>query len=110
MGKLKIKICPFIGFDLRKLDDENGLEYIKNLWEKYSDKKNKNAPIDKLISGKVLGIKIYPPIGFSPYPSNKLYRKKYLEFYKWCCKEDIPLTVHCQEGSFNIDKNISITN
>jgi len=103
-SKNKIKICPFIGFDLRKLVlDDNGLDAIKKLWKKYSDSSNKNASINNLISGSILGIKIYPPIGFNPYPVKKNERKKYIEFYKWCIKEDIPITVHCQKGSYSAE-------
>ncbi len=96
--ELKIKICPFIGFDLRKLILADGLKQIQNLWKTYGFSPQKNTTIKDIKNGSILGIKLYPPMGFNPYPSKN--RERYLEFYRWCVKEEIPITVHCQEGSY----------
>ncbi|MCS5422194.1 MULTISPECIES: amidohydrolase family protein [Psychrilyobacter] len=95
-AKLKIKICPFIGFDLRKLRYADGLQQIQNLWKTYGSSPQ-NTTIKEIKNGSILGIKLYPPMGFNPYPANK---ERYLEFYRWCIEKDIPITVHCQEGSY----------
>lgn len=116
---LKIKIYPFIGFDLRKLilsrdpfskqfknykphltnkELNKNLEDFKTLWKKYSTQ-------SELKNGDILGIKLYPPIGFNPYPDNEEIKKIYRKFYQWCVKEDIPITVHCQKGSYSAAKN-----
>jgi predicted TIM-barrel fold metal-dependent hydrolase len=58
--------------------------------------------IDNLVSGRLLGIKIYPPIGFNPCPAT--LPQTYSDFYTWCCANDIPLTVHCQTGSYSAGK------
>lgn len=109
------KVCPLIGFDLRKLDDtdKDRLAGFKTFWA--ANNTLGKASISKLKSGKLLGIKLYPPIGFNPCPER--LQKKYREFYLWCCEKDIPLTVHCQKGSYsagkekeNLDKNTTPEN
>ena len=96
-----LRIYPFIGYDCRKLENHNGLDEIQKIWNSYRIKTS-----EKLKSGDVLGIKLYPPIGFNPNPSDQHKKKKYLEFYKWCCNEGIPLTTHCQSatGSYSVGK------
>jgi len=91
------RVCPFVGFDLRKLQqsDKDRLDGFKRFWETHN---TLGAGVNGLESGKLLGIKLYPPIGFNPCPARLPAR--YSEFYAWCCANDIPLTVHCQTGSF----------
>ncbi|MCD4653331.1 amidohydrolase [bacterium] len=109
------KICPFVGFDLRKLlvASKDKLEGFKSFWN--SSNTLGKRRVSDLESGKLLGIKLYPPIGFNPYPKSQPDRFK--EFYAWCCEQDIPLTVHCQMGSYsagkekeNLDKNTTPRN
>jgi predicted TIM-barrel fold metal-dependent hydrolase len=96
------KICPFVGFDLRKLliTDKDKLSNFKTFWSE-NNTLGKSS-ISELEQGKLLGIKLYPPIGFNPCP--KKIPTKYKEFYSWCCEQDIPLTVHCQKGSYSAGK------
>ena len=96
------KICPFIGFDLRKLTkaDKNRLDGFKTFWE--ASNTLGKSDFSELESGKLLGIKLYPPIGFNPCPNK--FHKRYKEFYLWCCEQDIPLTTHCQKGSYSAGK------
>ncbi len=111
----KMRVCPFIGFDLRKLLklDKDRLEGFKAFWKNENTLGESN--IKALKTGKLLGIKLYPPIGFNPCP--KKLHDKYKEFYEWCCKEDVPITAHCQTGSYaagkekrNLDKNTTPEN
>ncbi len=97
-----MKVCPFVGLDLRKLKktDKVRLNGFKTFF-------NNNNTLGKtsirdLGQGKILGIKLYPPIGFNPNPPS--LPPKYRDFYTWCCDEDIPITVHCQTGSYSAGK------
>jgi len=108
-------ICPFVGFDLRKLRDadDDKLAGFKTFWE--ASNTLGAGSIQDLESGKLLGIKLYPPIGFNPCPET--LPPTYRAFYQWCCDNDIPLTAHCQTGSFaagkekhNIDRNTTPEN
>ena len=99
--KPHVKICPFIGFDLRKLEDDGtNFSKLKQFWGDEGIHPNDCTDFQSIPNGKALGIKIYPPLGFNPYPSKKTLCVKYFEFYQWCCDNNIPLTVHCQETSF----------
>lgn len=52
------------------------------------------------------GIKLYPPLGFDPWPDDnpaELAKVKYL--YDECLKRKLPITVHCSDGGFITDKN-----
>ncbi len=47
------------------------------------------------------GIKLYPPLGFDPWPEDdypELEKVKYL--YSECIRRKLPVTVHCSEGGF----------
>jgi len=98
-----IIFCPFMGFDLRKLENEKGFLKLQKAWQTYgirkSDRENRNIE-----PGKVLGIKLYPPIGFNPYPGNNALIDQYNEFYTWCAMQKIPITTHCQNaaGSYSV--------
>ncbi len=96
---LSAKFCPFIGFDLRKLLPGFGdkLNDFIAFWDSISQNYRN---INDLTQGKPLGIKLYPPLGFNPHP-DKL-PQKYRDFYQWCCDRDIPVTAHCQKGSYEI--------
>ena len=102
-----IKLCPFMGFDLRKLHNEGGLKAFQKIWKKYSPKGEIDS-YDDLKSADVIGIKLYPPLGFNPYSRIQKNRVKYIEFYKWCCDNDIPITAHCQMSSFSPTKSSAV--
>ena len=102
-----VEIYPFAGFALNKLDGPNGpqkLEDFKMWWnENGLDATARYQGRDKPLSanGKAIGIKLYPPLGFNPYPTEAANRNRYLGFFHWCAENDIPITVHCQESSFS---------
>ena len=52
------------------------------------------------------GIKLYPPLGFHPWPSDNPYelaKVKYL--YQFCIDNRIPITVHCGSDGFAVVDN-----
>lgn len=120
-------IFPFLGINTRNYD----LLEIKALIDKYfagyeNDRdpaeRNKklekklgtvNATLEDLIfrlkekedpeyySYIFAGIKLYPPLGFDPWPENEpaeLDKVKFL--YSECARKNIPLTIHCSDGGF----------
>ena len=56
------KVCPFIGFDLRKLlkADKDRMAGFKAFWATHNTLGKPD--MNELESGKLLGIKLYPPI------------------------------------------------
>ena len=102
-----IKILPFLGFDLRKLtpNASTALTELQKLWDSVGVSKELRAQgFNSIESGKALGIKLYPPLGFNPYPHQPEALQPYKEFYEWCIEKQIPITVHCQSGSFSTTK------
>ncbi|MCX6225266.1 MAG: amidohydrolase family protein [Bacteroidia bacterium] len=71
------------------------------------------------------GIKLYPPLGFNPWPCDcQPHEKKEMKhldcearqakvelLYQWCVERNIPITTHCSNGGFVTDtRHIKLTN
>jgi hypothetical protein len=102
---LPVRVFPFMGLALDKFnhhDPNHRLERFKDWWSMNGmSPEERRRPWDKMPQ-KAIGIKLYPALGFQPYPSTQ-HKDKYLEFYHWCVQHDIPLTVHCQPGAYDPD-------
>ncbi len=64
-----------------------------------------DGDITKVGSNVFAGIKLYPPLGFDPWPKdepNEMKKVKYL--YALCQDKQIPITAHCNDGGFALDK------
>lgn len=48
------------------------------------------------------GIKLYPPLGFDPWPSEPSEREKAEALYQFCETNQIPITTHCDDGGFRV--------
>ena len=49
------------------------------------------------------GIKLYPPLGFNPWPDDqeeKEKKEKVVLLYETCVDKNIPITTHCSPGGF----------
>ncbi len=46
------------------------------------------------------GIKVYPPLGFDPWPSDKEERDKVIAIYVFCNEHKIPIMTHCDDQGF----------
>lgn len=68
-----------------------------------------NGNIDRMGGNFFAGIKVYPPLGFDPWPGadpEELAKVKLL--YQYCSAKKIPITSHCNSGGFVvIDKQLS---
>jgi predicted TIM-barrel fold metal-dependent hydrolase len=51
------------------------------------------------------GIKLYPPLGFDPWPDEKKELDKVKLLYSECIKKKLPVIVHCSDGGFITDPN-----
>lgn len=57
------------------------------------------------------GIKLYPPMGFDPWPDNKEERRKVEFLYSYAQGASIPITTHCNDGGFvTVDYKQAIKN
>jgi predicted TIM-barrel fold metal-dependent hydrolase len=48
------------------------------------------------------GIKVYPPLGFDPWPAGGREREKVSFLYEFCEARDIPITTHCDDQGFRV--------
>ncbi|MBN1466553.1 amidohydrolase family protein, partial [candidate division KSB1 bacterium] len=110
--KGKLEIYPFLGInpanyaldEVRKLlSDYLGLHAIsRHLFYKAFSALSQ-LDIAEKISGKGLfaGVKLYPPLGFDPWPEaqpEEMAKVNYL--YDFCQKRSIPITTHCDDQGY----------
>ena len=120
------EIYPFMGINTANYS----LKRIEYMLEKYFSKFSKTDTRDKRykmlndamgtfdgdLSNKAkcknifAGIKLYPPLGFHPWPQDKPNDKgeseqQKVEFlYQYCIDKNIPIICHCSTGGFVADK------
>lgn len=63
---------------------------------------NFNGTIESINENKYAGIKLYPPLGFDPWPDNKRELEKVQLLYDICQRKQIPITCHCSDEGFPI--------
>jgi hypothetical protein len=71
------------------------LEAIK--WEEF------DGSIKSIGSHYFMGIKIYPPLGFDPWPEDLTELAKVKYMYEFTIENNIPITAHCSPGGFLVD-------
>ncbi len=95
-----IKILPFLGIDLRRLDNLNDVpvaDWFDALLAELNVDFRDHIPatdINTVHSGDFIGIKLYPSLG------GKINPQKHLPFIELLQERQIPVTVHCQEDCF----------
>jgi predicted TIM-barrel fold metal-dependent hydrolase len=52
--------------------------------------------------GRFAGIKVYPPLGFDPWPEEGEAREKAELLWSFCEERDIPVVSHCDDQGFRI--------
>jgi hypothetical protein len=69
-----------------------------------------SGDIDMIKPYDFIGIKVYPPLGYNPWPTEKWETnaneemKKVRFLYDFCQRNNIPITAHCSDGGFLVDK------
>jgi predicted TIM-barrel fold metal-dependent hydrolase len=112
------EIYPFLGLNTKNY----GMRRIKRMLDKYfsgyrgsREQLNSNmgkfdGDIEHLGSNFFAGIKVYPPLGFNPWPDNENELAKVRYLYGYCCKKGIPITAHGSEGGFVVVPKKEIKN
>ncbi len=100
-----VKMLPFVGLDLRKVSETNDVATLFDaLLDSCGGMKSgqDRQDVEALESGDIIGVKLYPPIGFNPFSdtSNDRIDPKRKRFYDICIERKIPITVHCQSVSY----------
>jgi hypothetical protein len=104
------EIYPFLGINTKNYD----MGRIQKMLDKYFSgyrgsredfKRHAGAfdgDIEHLGSNYFAGIKLYPPLGFDPWPHRPGEREKVKYLYDYCCQKRLPVTVHGSEGGFTV--------
>ncbi|MDQ2086866.1 amidohydrolase family protein [Herbivorax sp. ANBcel31] len=66
---------------------------------------NFSGSMQNIADNRYAGIKLYPPLGFDPWPENKRELEKVQLLYDICQKKGIPITCHCSDEGFSIKNN-----
>lgn len=113
-----LKFYPFMGITLN--NDTYDMEHLRKVLCKYfccfpfehrstllyDEHVKFDGDIDKLKCPTFTGIKVYPPLGFDPWPDrndfsseSELEKAKFL--YEFCEKRSIPIVTHCGGKGYN---------
>lgn len=106
-----LRIFPFLGINPKNYSNEEIDYLLKKYLPAYSTAKNFRENIVDMtakfrIKFKPLenfafsGIKLYPPLGFDPWPDDGEELEKVKQIYSFAVKNKIPLTVHCDDQGF----------
>lgn len=122
------EIYPFMGINTRSYSKQEVEEMMKlcfedykgdkkSLFEKMGQFKGVGDDIKNIKSNFFAGIKLYPPLGFNPWPESddkmpddpnydyKTEREKVEVLYEYSCNKNIPITVHCGELGYDVVPN-----
>jgi len=109
----KLEVYPFLGLT----PSHYTYDYLKkHIVDKYFstiplvDRRNYfkehmgsfNGDLDSLGNFSFLGIKVYPPLGFDPWPDDPEERNKVKLIYDVCVEKNIPIMCHCGYSSYTV--------
>jgi hypothetical protein len=105
------EIHPFLGLnpqryeyrELERLLDKYFGNYAGNATALRENMGKFTGNIDEMVSNFFAGVKVYPPLGFDPWPESCEEKKKVELLYGFCCEKKIPITTHCNDGGFMVD-------
>lgn len=113
-SQILFEIYPFLGLNTENYEDGPAItgllnKYFSEYRGSYNDFRAKLGRFDGDIaamgSNFFAGIKLYPPIGFDPWPADSARRSKVETLYRFCCEKNIPVTTHCSDGGFVLVKD-----
>lgn len=104
-----VEIYPFLGVNPCVEGKEKMDLWMKKYFGDYSGKHSRlfqtydslsddRITFEDMGSDFFAGIKLYPPLGFDPWPENKDDQSFLSDFYEKCEEKQIPITVHCSKS------------
>jgi hypothetical protein len=106
-----LEIRPFIGVDARHYSFESLEAFLEACFEGYekgeaASKRAYEAMVDYDAARPphcpFAGVKVYPPLGFDPWPDGGPEREKAELLWSFCEARDIPVVTHCDDQGFRI--------
>ncbi|NMA14025.1 MAG: amidohydrolase family protein [Clostridia bacterium] len=105
-----MEIYPFLGMNTLNYSQEQITMMLEKYFSAYRGEESDlfaklgkfNGDIEQMSSNFFAGIKVYPPLGFDPWPSDRRELKKVESLYDFCVEKRIPITSHCSDGGFRV--------
>jgi hypothetical protein len=106
-----LEIRPFLGIDTRHYDLAALGELLGSAFEGYARGEGASRAAfaamreyDEAspVPGRFAGIKVYPPMGFDPWPEGGPEREKAELLWSFCESRDIPVVTHCDDQGFRV--------
>jgi hypothetical protein len=109
-AKRVFRIYPFLGLNPANYSTQGITRLLDKYFGEYTCRKEDldrnvgafNGDIDAITSNFFAGIKVYPPLGFNPWPTDSEDRKKVEEIYRRAQEKGIPITCHGGHGGFRV--------
>jgi len=106
-----LRVYPFLGINPANYKDVDEINTVLNKYFPHGANTAQeitaaiqrfDGNLDQTTLPVFAGIKLYPPNGFDPWPKDNTDHKldKTRCIYEFCCKHDIPITVHGSDGGF----------
>jgi predicted TIM-barrel fold metal-dependent hydrolase len=113
-----LEIRPFLGIDTRHYSAKELAVFLDAAFKGYGKGKaaaraaaSRRAFASMVdydeaspVHGRFAGIKVYPPLGFDPWPEGGDEREKVELLWSFCERRDIPVVTHCDDQGFRVAK------
>lgn len=96
-----LEIYPFLGLNTVNYTFKSIVSVLDEYFADY-DGQHKTLYENMGSRAGFAGIKVYPPLGFNPWPDSGAERDKVEYLYDYCTKKQIPITTHCSDGGFAV--------
>jgi hypothetical protein len=105
------EILPFLGISPQNHTVKSLEKFLQRWFQGYSGSRKsaeqvfrdmKGASVEEMSQSPFAGIKLYPPLGFDPWPEDAKKRATVEALYDFCSEKGIPITTHCDEGGFRL--------
>ena len=114
------EIYPFLGINPVNYSLEKLQEILVRYFNEYTGRREAlhsamghfSGDVDTMGAHCYAGVKLYPPLGFDPWPNDSMEHAKVRYLYQFCSEKNIPLTVHCSDEGFdalNRDRMLVLT-
>lgn len=78
----------------------HSFDFLKDFLDRYINTSHRMHKAHDIPRKPFYGIKIYPPLGFDPWPDDKETLEKHRYLYSFCQRNRVPIITHCDDQGF----------
>jgi hypothetical protein len=108
-----LEIYPFLGINPQAYTPESLTSFLDTWLSDFTRDRKEGRAVFEAMEDFVIdetprkhspfaGIKLYPPLGFDPWPAKGIEREKVEILYSFAEKRRIPMVTHCDDGGFRV--------